>query len=449
VPETSPQPKRRRGGQLGNQNARKYGTFSTLQPGPLAEVRQRLDQLWDASRSASLPPHLIEAHALSEREKVNDLTKEHAIDSLDAVRLEIRITGLVLDSYRAVLHAFIKQRALESIAHDAFGYIERHYGDLGISRDTDSFFIVSKLSARNSRNLGDFPPQPGNFVSEQEGGGQAGSYATDLTDEQWAILAPLVPPVSSRKPPAGEPPVIIAANRIGLTRYSPTGEFNDFLIMEKYREFCRQYPVPAEPSASPVKRGRPHKPPLSSRALLNAIFWKLATGHTWDELPLDFPPMRTCRKYYRRLFLSGRFYTILLALYNHMRLEACIDPFLLLEQGVFTTTPDQHIALSSEAAPTWQNYTALLFLQIARDAYLYFERQEKQNNPFYTLLPSLKGDAELSNGRLPHAVDSHILTFEPLNSSSAHKKWRQIEKRESLIKRKVKNGKPPSPSPDT
>jgi hypothetical protein len=203
--------------------------------------------------------------------------------------------------------------------------------------------------------------------------------------------------------------------------------------------------------------------------LLDAIFWKLATGQPWHALPFGFPPMPLCRKYYRRLFLSGRLYTLLLALYNHLRLEASIDIPGLLEAGVFTTTPSQKIALSPDASPTWENYTALLFMQLARSAYTRKQRQVKKANPLSTLLPDFKGTSALSTGELPaHELNRSAsieveepglasplskcgLTFGPVparaegpgegcqsfESSLAWKKWRKIERDQKIMSQGV------------
>ena len=288
--------------------------------------------------------------------------------------------------------------------------------------------------------------------------------ATNLTDSQWAVLAPLIPPDPHLDWLIGEPTVIIAANCWGFTQYYFTGEFNDFVIMQEYHRVLQRFPAlysgsPHLPSANRKGRGRPRTSP---RALLDAIFWKLATGQPWHALPSGFPPLALCRKYYRRLFLSGRLYTLLLALYNHMRLEASIDLTALMEAGVFTTTPSQKIALSPKAPPTWENYTALLFMQLARSAYSRQERQHKQSNPFYPLLSDFKGTSALSTGELPggaanhpasseaaepgissplsesdHAPEVSELEFQPLETSSAWKKWSKIERDQKIIAHEV------------
>jgi putative transposase len=66
------------------------------------------------------------------------------------------------------------------------------------------------------------------------------SYPTNLTDEQWAILAPLMPP--------------------------------------------------------PKKGGRPRKTDM--REVVNAILYLLRTGCAWDLLPRDFPPPGTVFHYF-------------------------------------------------------------------------------------------------------------------------------------------------------
>ena len=149
--------------------------------------------------------------------------------------------------------------------------------------------------------------------------------------------------------------------------------------------------------------------------------------------------MRVCRKYYRRLFLSGRLYTLLLALYNHMRLEASTDLPSLLEAGVFTTTPGQKIALSPDAPPTWENYTALLFMQLARSAYTRLHRQHKQAHPIsLPLLPVFQGTASLSTGVIPGLkAQEPGLVIQPLEESLAWKKWRKIERDQKTIAREV------------
>jgi putative transposase len=77
-------------------------------------------------------------------------------------------------------------------------------------------------------------------------------YPSDLSDEQWALLEPLLP--------------------------------------------------------SPVKAGAPRKTDL--REVLNAIFYVLSTGCAWSALPHDFPPEGTVRDYFHQWRRNGRWQQI-------------------------------------------------------------------------------------------------------------------------------------------
>ena len=72
-------------------------------------------------------------------------------------------------------------------------------------------------------------------------------YPSDLSDEQWAILEPLLPP--------------------------------------------------------PVKAGAPRK--TDSREVLDAIVYVLSTGCAWSALPHEFPPEGTVRDYFHQWRRNG------------------------------------------------------------------------------------------------------------------------------------------------
>ena len=73
------------------------------------------------------------------------------------------------------------------------------------------------------------------------------NYPSDLTDEEWQIIEPLVPPVES--------------------------------------------------GGRPADYGR--------REIVNAIFYVLRTGCQWRFLPHDFPPWKTVYTYFRNWRLDG------------------------------------------------------------------------------------------------------------------------------------------------
>lgn len=95
-------------------------------------------------------------------------------------------------------------------------------------------------------------------------------YSTDLTDEQWAILAPLFPPVP------------------------------------------------------PEKGGRPRKHSL--REIVNAIFYIEKTGCQWRMLPKDFPHWGLVWQYFRRWRDDGTWEQIRLHLNKKVRVKADKGP---------------------------------------------------------------------------------------------------------------------------
>jgi transposase len=358
--------------------------------------------------SGALPPGRTIQHARALREELDPQVPLPVHDSIAVLNLSVKLALIVGRAAASTFPALLRERALQAIALDPFAYFELECKDAGISRDADaylpgySFFFVSKLSARNLP-LPRIQPKPRSTLQGYPAWTSHPCLATNLTDAQWAVLAPLIPPDPRVDWLSGQPPVIIAANRWGFSRYHPGSEFNDFVILQEHDRILQRFPgLAAPPLPAPQLRrpGRPRKQPPSPRALLDAIFWKLATGHTWKDLPAGFPPARLCRDHYRRLFLSGRLYTLLLALYNHLRLEAGIAIRSLVEAGVFTTTPGQKIALSPGVPPTWENYTALLFMQLARKTYSRLQREWVRESPWHLPLPDFKGDSLLSTGAL-------------------------------------------------
>lgn len=109
------------------------------------------------------------------------------------------------------------------------------------------------------------------------------AYPTDLTDAQWAILAPLIPPPR----PGGRPP--------------------------------------AHPR----------------RELVNAMLYVLRGGIAWRLLPHEFPPWQTVYHYFRLWRLDGTWETINTALRERVRIKVGRDPTpsaaILDSQSVKTT----------------------------------------------------------------------------------------------------------------
>lgn len=93
-------------------------------------------------------------------------------------------------------------------------------------------------------------------------------YPSDLTDAQWAVLAPLLPP--------------------------------------------------------PKRGGRPRR--LAMRAVLNAIFYVDRTGCQWRYLPKEYPNWKTVYRYFSRWQDDGTWERITDALRRQLRRHLGRDP---------------------------------------------------------------------------------------------------------------------------
>ena len=152
-----------------------------------------------------------------------------------------------------------------------------------------------------------------------------------LTPQQWAVLAPLVP----------------RAERTG-------------------------------------KRGRP---PADRRKLLDAIFWKLAYHARWQDLPYFYPPMLTCRRYYRRLLLGGRLNALFSALYQDLLTRGKVSLSALVEKGGVEILENK-VILRHGLDKKWQIRAALLILQQGYQALRKERGGKAQEHPNrYEILP--------------------------------------------------------------
>lgn len=102
----------------------------------------------------------------------------------------------------------------------------------------------------------------------------------NLSDQEWAIIEPLIPPMKS----------------------------------------------------GPGKRGRPARP---ARDVLNAILWVLRTGSQWNALPECYPPYQTCHDRLQLWRDQGVMKKIMRALAQRLKKQGHLDLSEAFIDGTF------------------------------------------------------------------------------------------------------------------
>lgn len=133
----------------------------------------------------------------------------------------------------------------------------------------------------------------------------------DLTDAQWELLAPLIPPLPRRAD----------------------------------------------------GRGRPW---AESRALLDGMFWVLRTGAQWEDLPRRYGTKSTCHRRFQLWVRSGVFEQILQVLAEDLRSRGGLDLSECFVDATFASAkkgdPLWDPPAGAKAARSWQWQTVLVFL---------------------------------------------------------------------------------------
>ena len=131
----------------------------------------------------------------------------------------------------------------------------------------------------------------------------------NLTDEQWQIIAPLIPPPSSA---AG--------------------------------------------------RGRPL---IDEHSVLDGILWKLSTDSPWSDLPPEYPSWQTCYRRYHLWQRTGVFDAILRALRLDLRDRGGLDMNKAFSDGTFAfarLAGRLTFTIDPLLKGTWQLDTAFIFI---------------------------------------------------------------------------------------
>jgi transposase len=134
----------------------------------------------------------------------------------------------------------------------------------------------------------------------------------DLTDEQWAILEPL---------------------------------------------------IPEEERSPQAKRGRPWRDP---RQVLNGVLWILRTGAPWQDLPDRYPAYQTCHRRFQRWVRQGVMEAILRTLAEDLKERGSLDVRECFIDGTFVVAKKGvsgwERPSGAKVRRSWQWQTALVFL---------------------------------------------------------------------------------------
>ncbi len=101
--------RRRRGAQPGNHNARRDGTFSRLDPGPLAPIRLKVRSLNTALNDYVLPQEKVIKQARTARKTLDRSPISSFTSQVHAIRLSLRINALISRAL-APVHAATRPR---------------------------------------------------------------------------------------------------------------------------------------------------------------------------------------------------------------------------------------------------------------------------------------------------------------------------------------------------
>jgi len=176
----------------------------------------------------------------------------------------------------------------------------------------------------------------------------------NLTDDQWELLAPLLPKPRRRKD----------------------------------------------------GRGRPRRDP---REVLDGVLWILRTGAQWADLPDRYPPYQTCHRYFQQWTRDGTLTRILRALAEDLYQRGAIDISEAFIDGTFAgakkgASPSEKRS-GARGPRSWQSQTAMVFLSPQGSRVLRRMRRNS-SNPRSTPASSTVSPIDLLGTELMTAIRS-------------------------------------------
>ena len=387
-------PKKRRGGQPGNTNARKHGMYAARDPHPAAAL---------VRFAASITRH----------SEIDPTRIANQVEALRMINLELlEMSQAVSDSatFLALIRHFTRNCLSISrflMAQHALGAEQRLLLELA---SLVSFYGNWEFRANRIPTQPVFVPHCFENLSHLSTfcGGLDPSGAF-LTDRHWFIIKSLFTELNSER-----------------------------------QEEARIYGRP-----------RPRRSPYPDRFVLDGILWKLATVCRWDQLPPEYP-VRRCQRLYRELYNSGRMAAIYEELHQDLRVYGDTTLESIVEGGEYSLHAGKIIYIPKET-PDWQHVVALLLLQRAYFNFRKRKREnqaERLRHGQYLRLPPLPSLRSPSTGRKPKPqpppgafnvppAHNHPLLrqprFVPLESSRVWAKWAALQKRNETIREKLED----------
>jgi transposase len=117
----------------------------------------------------------------------------------------------------------------------------------------------------------------------------------------------------------------------------------------------------------PVKRadgkGRPR---VDNRAILNGVLWVMRTGAPWHDMPNRYPSYQTCHRRFQEWVRSGTFEIILRKLVEDVKERSNLDLTECFIDGTFVMAkkgaPGWEKPSGARVQSSWQWQMALVFL---------------------------------------------------------------------------------------
>src|SRR2546423_10519368 len=165
----------------------------------------------------------------------------------------------------------------------------------------------------------------------------------ELTDEQWAVIGPLIP----------------------------------------------------EPPRREDGRGRPWR---DTREVINGVLWILRSGSRWQDLPERFPPYQTCHRRFQQWSRDGTLRKVLEALAEDLRSRGEIDLSECFIDGTFIVAKKGGGELvrpsAVKARSSWQWQTVLVFhSRSTRNLLRRMKSPLSEKLSFRVLLPNAQKDS--------------------------------------------------------